>query len=68
MNSYFRTEESLKAIDGLITCEKPNNAIYKFEGNIILNNAEKISLGADNLLLRGSSIRNTEFVYGVCVF
>ena len=27
-----------------------------------------ISLNADNLLLRGSSLRNTEFVFGVVVF
>jgi phospholipid-transporting ATPase len=25
-------------------------------------------LGPDNILLRGCSLRNTEFVYGVCVF
>jgi len=58
----------MQRINGKISCEKPNNAIYKFEGNIILDETEKISLGADNLLLRGSSLKNTEYVYGMCVF
>ena len=29
---------------------------------------EQISLGPENLLLRGSSVRNTEYAYGVAVF
>jgi magnesium-transporting ATPase (P-type) len=47
----------------------PNNAIYKFEGNIELEGlSEKVSLGAENMVLRGSSLKNTEFIYGVAVF
>ena len=47
----------------------PNNAIYKFEGNIELEGlSEKASLGAENMDLRGSSLKNTEFIYGVAVF
>jgi len=47
----------------------PNNAIYKFEGNIELSTlVNRISLGADNMVLRGSSLRNTEYVYGIAVF
>jgi len=29
---------------------------------------KKISLGADNMILRGCKLRNTEYVYGVAVF
>jgi len=29
---------------------------------------ERLSLGTENLLLRGSSVRNTDFVFGVAVF
>ena len=53
----------------MITCEKPNNAIYKYEGIISLNSLPNdLSLNADNLLLRGCSVRNTDFVYGVVVY
>jgi len=56
-----------KAAD--IKCENPNNSIYKFEGTIdIKGMKETISLGPDNLLLRGMNLRNTEDVYGIVVF
>lgn len=31
-------------------------------------NENKISLGADNMILRGCKLRNTEEVYGIAVF
>ena len=48
-------------------CEQPNNAIYKFEGYIEAQ-AQKVSLGADNMILRGCKLRNTDWVIGVSVF
>jgi phospholipid-transporting ATPase len=54
---------------GKIHCEEPNSAIYKYEGYMQLGfEGEKISLNSDFLLLRGMSLRNTEFVLGVVVF
>jgi phospholipid-transporting ATPase len=32
LQSIFSNDKALNSIDGMITCEKPNNAIYKFEG------------------------------------
>jgi len=32
MQEAFNTESKVLKIDGKITCETPNNAIYKFEG------------------------------------
>lgn len=51
-----------------IECEQPNNAIYKFEGNLVFPGGATIPLGVDNMLLRGSSLRNTKWVYGIAVF
>jgi len=59
-----------------VHCEEPNNAIYKFEGNIEIEGLKEkggrgpktISLGPDNLLLRGMNLRNTEAAFGVVVF
>ena len=61
----------LANIKASINCEKPNNAIYKFEGVITiegLNNDEDLALGPDNVLLRGMSLKNTEEVYGLVVY
>lgn len=52
----------------MIVCEKPNNAIYKFEGYLETADKKQISLGAENMILRGCKLRNTEHVYGITVF
>jgi magnesium-transporting ATPase (P-type) len=47
----------------------PNNQIYKFEGNLQLNGIQdKISLNIDYVALRGSTLRNTDHIYGVVLF
>lgn len=51
-----------------IVCEKPNNAIYKFEGYMEMPDGAMISLGAENMILRGCKLRNTEEVYGISIF
>jgi phospholipid-translocating ATPase len=52
----------------LIECEKPNEFLYKFEGNLTLIDGAVVPLSVDMMLLRGSSLRNTEYVYGIAVF
>lgn len=57
--------------NAVIECEKENEFIYKFFGTINLNNEESISpiaLDIDQVLLRGSSLRNTKYVYGVALY
>ena len=51
-----------------IECETPNALLYKFEGNLVLRDEVMVPIGPDEILLRGSSLRNTEWVYGVAVF
>lgn len=53
----------------VISIEKPNNRIYKFDGNIKLkSNSPEIPLCNDNVVLRGMSLRNTEHVTGIVVY
>ena len=65
-------EKELSQFNGHIKCEPPNNNLSRFEGRLILNegnSAEKIiPLENDNLLLRGTILRNTEWCYGVVIF
>lgn len=49
-------------------CEPPNNQIYKFEGAMDIKKGEKISIGSDNVVLKGCILRNTEYIYGVAVY
>jgi magnesium-transporting ATPase (P-type) len=45
----------------------PDEQIYKFEGTYWHQNF-KASLGLDNFLHRGSSLRNTEWIIGATVY
>ena len=45
----------------------PNNSIYKFEGTIDLR-GETSSLGPENVLLRGMSLKNTHFIIGLVIY
>ncbi len=76
-------EQQLKAlaqISGHIECEQPNAATNKFAGNLNLKssdpevqrmidaqNAEVTPVTVANVLMRGSSVRNTEYVLGLVV-
>lgn len=51
-----------------IVCDKPNRNLYRFEGLIRNKYSEPVSLSADNLLLRGSSLRNTDYVIGIVIY
>ena len=45
--------------------QPPNPYLYNFSGNITVDNGEKIPLDTNHFLLRGCSLRNSEFMYGL---
>lgn len=52
-----------------ILSEQPNSSLYTYEGNLKnFNNISKISLNPDQLLLRGATLRNTQWIHGAVVF
>ena len=51
-----------------LECEKPNNRVYKYEGTLILQDGKKLSLDPEQICLRGSSLRNTDFIIGIATF
>lgn len=50
-----------------VTCECQNDSIYTFQGYGEIDD-QKIIFDADQLLLRGTSLRNTGWVLGVAVY
>lgn len=65
----FEDEVALtQQFEGSLTCETPNDQIYKFEGLIKKSDGQTVSLSQDHLLLRGSSLRNTDWVLGVVCY
>eukprot|EP00054_Salpingoeca_dolichothecata_P013519 m.75492 g.75492 ORF g.75492 m.75492 type:complete len:1176 (-) comp20522_c0_seq1:32-3559(-) len=66
--SSLTTTRDVRFCSGHIECEGPNNRLYKFIGNVKLNQGNSLPLGPDQLLLRGAQLRNTPWVYGVVVY
>ncbi|KAJ8795325.1 hypothetical protein J1605_018340 [Eschrichtius robustus] len=66
--SDIKDIDSLMRISGRIECESPNRHLYDFVGNIRLDGHSTVPLGADQILLRGAQLRNTQWVHGIVVY
>lgn len=51
----------------VLNYEKPNPYLYTFTGTATLKGA-KIACDNSNFVLRGCSLRNTEWIYGVIAY
>lgn len=52
-----------------IISEQPNSSLYTYEGNLKgLGSIRSIPMSPDQLLLRGATLRNTNWIHGVVVF
>jgi phospholipid-translocating ATPase len=64
-------DDSFRGFGAVIRCEDPNAHLYAFVGNIEIEGHEQQQqhpLSPQQLLLRDSKLRNTDFVYGAVVF
>jgi len=55
----------------LIECEQPNEFLYTFNGNLTmpsLNKGAPLPISESSILLRGSSLSETEWVYGIAIY
>ncbi|KAL7110245.1 hypothetical protein ACP275_05G012600 [Erythranthe tilingii] len=59
--------EKISEFKGEIQCEQPNNSLYTYTGNLIVDK-QSLPLSPNQLLLRGCSLRNTEYIVGAVVF
>ncbi|XP_058885631.1 phospholipid-transporting ATPase ID-like [Acipenser ruthenus] len=59
--------ETLAAFNGEVRCEPPNNRLDKFTGTLMFKE-QKYSLDNDKILLRGCTLRNTEWCFGLVIF
>ncbi|AES96443.2 phospholipid-transporting ATPase-like protein [Medicago truncatula] len=63
----YVTPEKASEFKGEIQCEQPNNSLYTFTGNLIIQD-QTLPLSPNQLLLRGCSLRNTGHIVGVVIF
>lgn len=73
LNKLASSASGLANINAIVTVEDPNNDLYNFDGNLELqdsnyNTLKKYPIGPENVIYRGSIVRNTPFVVGMVIF
>lgn len=53
---------------GQLKIDQPNPNLYGATGSLSIGGDSPIKLDVKNLLLRGSVLKNTEWVIGVCAY
>uniref|UniRef100_A0A803XVC7 Phospholipid-transporting ATPase n=1 Tax=Meleagris gallopavo TaxID=9103 RepID=A0A803XVC7_MELGA len=59
--------QKLTDFNGEVKCEAPNNKLDNFTGTLALR-GEKYALDNEKMLLRGCTIRNTEWCFGLVIY
>ena len=52
----------------IVHYESPNKLIYRFDGRIETKSGENVTLSYQNVVLRGCSLKNTEYTIGMAVY
>ncbi|XP_074580632.1 putative phospholipid-transporting ATPase 9 [Curcuma longa] len=63
----LQSDSSYQDFKAIIKCEDPNASLYTYIGTMEYEN-QQCPLSPQQLLLRDSKLRNTDFIYGVVVF
>ncbi|KAK8686269.1 hypothetical protein V6N13_125296 [Hibiscus sabdariffa] len=66
VTSGLHEDSSFQNFKAVIRCEDPNANLYSFVGS--LEFGEQYPLSSQQLLLRDSKLRNTDYIYGAVIF
>eukprot|EP00731_Ephydatia_muelleri_P030919 Em0022g433a len=64
-------QQQLLELMGQVHCEGPNSRLYEFTGRITCDGSgdeNTTSLNANQILLRGAQLRNTDWIYGLVIY
>ncbi|XVE67921.1 hypothetical protein DITRI_Ditri09bG0026600 [Diplodiscus trichospermus] len=67
MTSSLHDEKSLKDFRAVIRCEDPNEHLFSFIGTMYYD-FQQYPLSPKQILLRGSKLKNTHYIYGAVIF
>jgi len=71
LTKHCRTPEQLSRVAGQIECEQPSPDLHNFLGRMKMRmneDMELCSLSLENLVMRGTQLRNTDYVFGCVVY
>jgi len=60
--------KTVSQFKGRLECDLPNSSLYTFKGNLSQGDQDPIPVTPVQVLLRGSCLRNTEWVLGLVVY
>ncbi|KAJ4961095.1 hypothetical protein NE237_021005 [Protea cynaroides] len=63
----LQDESSFQKFKAIVKCEDPNEHLYSFIGSLYYD-GRQFPLSPQQILLRDSKLRNTEYIYGVVIF
>lgn len=69
--AHLVSPSDLGRLAGKLKSEQPNSSLYTYEATLTMQaggGEKELPLAPDQLLLRGATLRNTPWVYGVVVF
>ncbi|KAI6380252.1 hypothetical protein MCOR25_001681 [Pyricularia grisea] len=69
--SHLVSSSDLSRLGGRIRSEQPNSSLYTYEATLTMQaggGEKELPLNPEQLLLRGATLRNTPWLYGVVVF
>ncbi|PHH56118.1 putative phospholipid-transporting ATPase [Ceratocystis fimbriata CBS 114723] len=69
--SVIVSPHELSRLGGHVKSEHPNSSLYTYEATITIQQGgsdKELSLNPEQLLLRGATLRNTPWIYGIVVF
>ncbi|KAG4926288.1 hypothetical protein AAZX31_19G007200 [Glycine max] len=64
---HLQDEKSLQKFKAVVKCEDPNENLYSFIGTLQYDGKE-YPLSLQQILLRDSKLKNTDYIYGVVIF
>ncbi|XP_059294143.1 probable phospholipid-transporting ATPase 8 isoform X2 [Lycium ferocissimum] len=67
VTSSLHDDSSFRNFKAVVKCEDPNEDLYTFIGTLYYENQQH-PLSVQQILLRDSKLRNTDYVYGVVIF
>ncbi|KAF5745314.1 hypothetical protein HS088_TW07G00898 [Tripterygium wilfordii] len=65
--SYLNDDSNFQDFKAIIKCEDPNPNLYSFVGSLELEE-QRYPLTPQQILLRDSKLRNTDYIYGAVIF
>ncbi|WVZ13606.1 hypothetical protein V8G54_011172 [Vigna mungo] len=64
---HLHDEKSLQKFRAMVKCEDPNENLYSFIGTL-QHDGKEYPLSLQQILLRDSKLKNTDFIYGIVIF